>query len=159
MTTPALERSRLHALPSALLYQIMKLRCDVFVVEQELICEELDGRDLEASTWLIYALENPAAPAAIDNPVVATARILVDDHQVAIGRVAVAKSHRGTGLGRDLVQYAIDVCRELHPEMGIYVGAQAHLEQWYGNFGLERAGEHYLDAGIDHVPMRLAPVQ
>lgn len=167
MTTPAatsFTHAPLATLPSALVYQIMKLRCDVFIVEQELTCDELDGRDLEASTLLIYAHDaaknaDPAAGTATTatTPVVATTRILCNDDEVAIGRVAVARSHRGTGLGRELMQYAVRTCQELYPELPIYVGAQAHLERWYEQFGLQRSGENYLDAGIPHVPMRLYP--
>ncbi|MDO4928082.1 MAG: GNAT family N-acetyltransferase [Corynebacterium sp.] len=137
------------------LYQILQLRSEIFNGEQGLSHPDLDGRDLEPTTTLIFGRDTSQP----EQPIVAAARILVDDHQVAIGRVAVAKQQRGTGAGRALMAYALDFCTTHYPTEQVYVGAQAQLEQWYTSMGLQRAGDNYLDAGIPHVPLVRTPQQ
>lgn len=126
----------------ATLYRIVRLRTEVFVYEQGIVCEpELDGLDLEPTTTLYWAEE--------DGDVVATLRVLADGSVVHIGRVATAKRARGRGIAARLIETALDDFpqpTEIH--------AQAYLEEWYGRFGFERTGPNFLEAGIDHVPMR-----
>lgn len=137
------------------LYKILQLRSEIFNGEQGLAHPDLDGRDLEPTTTLIFG----RATSQPEQPIVAAARILVDDHQVSIGRVVVDKSQRGAGAGRALMAYALDFCATHYPTEQVYVGGQAQLEQWYTSMGLQRAGENYLDAGIPHVPLVRAPQQ
>ena len=129
------------------LHDILRLRCDVFVVEQECAYPELDGRDLEPDArqlWIERA----------DGEVVATLRLLRDpDGTARIGRVATAASARGEGLAAQLMTRAL----ELTGDGDVVLDAQTYLEDWYARFGFVRAGADYVEDGIPHVPMRRAP--
>ncbi|MCP2175620.1 ElaA protein [Williamsia maris] len=123
----------------------MALRVAVFVHEQRIIDEiELDGADLAPTTDLFWMQD-------ANGEVTATLRVLVDD-AVHIGRVATAVHARGRGQAGQLITAAL----QAYPG-AVEISAQAHLEEWYGRFGFVRAGENYLDAGIPHVRMLLAP--
>jgi ElaA protein len=133
----------LQAIDPETLYAILKLRVDVFVVEQECAYPELDGRDAEPGAWLLWASNADA--------VAGTLRLLVDpDGRARIGRVATAVDHRGSGVAAKLITAAIDQAGDRE----IVLDAQSHLQLWYERFGFVQTGEEYLDDGIPHVPMR-----
>ncbi|TXG92525.1 GNAT family N-acetyltransferase [Rhodococcus rhodnii] len=126
------------------LYRIMALRTDVFVHEQRIVDErELDDRDLETTTTLYWADDR-------DGRVLATLRVLRDDPAAAhLGRVATARDARGRGVAAALIRAALaDVAGPVE------ISAQAYLEGWYRRFGFETTGPGYVEAGIDHIPMR-----
>lgn len=124
------------------LYAILRLRAEVFIVEQETSYLDPDGRDLEPSTIQFWAED--------DGLLLATLRLLDDVTEAHIGRVVTAASARGRGLAADLLRAALVECvgRE------VVLDAQAHLEHWYGRFGFVRQGEDYDLDGIPHVTMR-----
>lgn len=133
----------LAALDAATLYRILALRVDVFVVEQECVYRELDGRDLEPSARLVWAER--------DGRVLATLRLLIDpDGSGRIGRVATAVDARGGGLAALIMTRAL----ELASGRAVVLDAQSHLADWYGRFGFERTGPDFDDDGIQHTPMR-----
>ena len=137
--------ARFHELDGRTLYCLLRLRLDVFVVEQACPYPELDGRDLEPDTvhmWIAGAYGEPLAYLRVLSEPGGARRI---------SRVVVAKHARGQGLGTRLVREAIRVS----DESGMTLQAQAHLEQWYAGLGFERAGTDYVEDGIPHVPMRL----
>ena len=145
------DRLRLRRAPFADLtphevYGLLRLRVDVFVVEQECPYPELDGRDVEPATVHLWY-------AADDGSVAATIRILDNGDSRAIGRVATAAAFRRRGLAANLVQEGIALCAGFP----ITLGAQAHLEGWYERFGFRRSGPGYVEDGIPHVPMRREP--
>jgi ElaA protein len=125
------------------LYDVLRLRVDVFVVEQECAYPELDGRDVEPDAVVLWAEE--------DDRVLATVRLLVDhaDDGMRIGRVATAPEARGRGLAADLMRLAIDRA----DGSLVRLDAQAHLEGWYARFGFAVDGPAFLEDGIPHVPM------
>ena len=132
-------------LDAATLYRILALRSAVFVVEQDCVYLDPDGRDLEPSAVQVWAER--------DGEVVATLRVLDEPNGAArIGRVATAPDERGAGLAGQLLRHALTMVDgrpvELH--------AQSHLARWYETFGFVRDGADYLDDGIPHTPMRLA---
>jgi ElaA protein len=130
-------------LSPALLYALLRLRVDVFVVEQQCPYPELDGRDTEAGTRHLWA-DRDGVP-------VGYLRILAEPGGAArIGRVCVAKSARGEGLARRLMATAIERVGDRPCELH----AQAHLAAFYASFGFAATGPEYLDDGIPHVPMR-----
>lgn len=138
-----LSRDELHAL--------VRLRVDVFVVEQDCPYSDLDGKDLRA--WHIWAEEEPMPKGA---SAVACARILapgVGYKEPSIGRVATRRDRRGEGLGAELMKRAIDVAERLWPDQSIRISAQCYLEDWYGELGFSSVGESYLEDGIPHVQM------
>jgi predicted GNAT family N-acyltransferase len=126
-------------------YALCRLRVDVFVVEQECPYPELDGRDTEPATLHVW-LES-------DGEVAATIRVLDDGDTRAIGRVATAAGFRGRGLAARLMRAGIDLC-DGYP---VTLGAQAHLQGWYEQFGFRLSGPGYVEDGIPHVPMRREP--
>lgn len=130
-------------LDAATLYALLRLRVDVFVVEQECPYPELDGRDLEPGTRHLWTGEGPAVSAYL--------RLLDDPGgDVRIGRVCTAPAHRGRGLADLLVRTAVRLAAD-HP---VVLDAQAHLEHWYAGRGFTRAGQPFVEDGIPHVPMR-----
>lgn len=132
---------------AAELYAVLRLRVDVFVVEQDCPYPDLDGQDLLDDTRQVWAHD--------DGELLGCIRVLRagSDHP-AIGRVATAGAARGRGVAGALLEHGITLCR---PDATIHLHAQAHLEQWYARFGFERAGEDYDEDGIPHVPMTRTP--
>jgi ElaA protein len=140
------------------LHEILRLRQDVFVVEQACLYADLDGRDLEPTTVQVWAVEDAtttgagaADPSATGTgAVLATLRLLVEaDGSRRIGRVATAVPARGRGLAAELVATALAIGTG-----PVVLDAQSHLEDWYTRFGFVRVGDEFLDDGIPHVPMR-----
>ncbi|WP_289034281.1 GNAT family N-acetyltransferase [uncultured Roseibium sp.] len=136
-------------------HDLLKLRQDVFVVEQDCAFPEIDGQDPDA---LHYVLRNPAT-----GDLAGALRVFLADTDSArgnqasrIGRVVIAPSHRGLGLGRSLMQVALDKCRSAVPCAPVNLSAQAHLEEFYASFGFARISENYLEDGIWHLDMRCA---
>jgi predicted GNAT family N-acyltransferase len=125
----------------------LRLRMEVFVVEQGVPAEiEVDEHDEVAEHAVVF---DPSG----DGSVVATARLLIVQGIGIVGRVAVRKDLRGTGLGA-VVMLAIE---DRASELGLPVlelHAQLSAEGFYSRLGYEAYGEQYLEAGIPHVSMR-----
>jgi ElaA protein len=123
------------------LYAIVALRERVFVVEQQCVYLDADGLDpIAMHLW-----------AARDGAVVAYLRILPPGAkwpEASIGRVIVATGERGTGLGRELMTRGIAIAGG-----PIRIGAQAHLQRFYGELGFEPISGVYVEDGIPHVDM------
>ncbi|MGY1695992.1 GNAT family N-acetyltransferase [Geodermatophilus sp. SYSU D00814] len=126
-------------------YELCRLRVDVFVVEQQCPYPELDGRDVEPGTRHLWFEQ--------DGEVLATIRVLDDGATRAIGRVATAAGARGRGLAARLVEAGIELCAGFP----VTLGAQAHLQGWYERLGFRVSGPGYVEDGIPHVPMRREP--
>jgi ElaA protein len=139
----AVREAALADLPPADLYALLRLRVEVFVVEQRCAYAELDGRDLEPSCLHVWA-------QAPDGSVLATLRVLRDtDGRGRIGRVATAAGARGAGVAGALMRRAL----ELLPGVDVVLDAQAHLEHWYARFGFAASGPEFVEDAIPHVPM------
>lgn len=142
------------------LYLLAMLRQDVFALEQKATDPDLDGRDLEPTTTLMW-LEQPSAQAeelGLPGMPIAHLRVLRDaDGIVRIGRVAVHAAHRRGGYGRRLMHGALEHVRQTAPAAEVHIDAQAHLEQWYAAMGFETVGGLFMEAGIEHVAMVLRP--
>ena len=142
-------------LDASTLYRVLRLRVDVFVVEQQCPYPELDGRDLEPGTRWLWAAEGET--------VIATLRILREEDGTArIGRVATAQQARASGIASVLMRRALDFLDEAEaapdaanpPGAEVVLDAQSPLASWYQRFGFEPAGAEYLEDGISHLPMR-----
>ena len=132
----------LHDIPVERLYGILRLRAEVFVVEQAAAYLDLDGRDLEPTARQLWI-------EAEDGAVVATARVLDDGHARRIGRIATDPAHRGQGLAGRLLEHFV---ASSSPPWRL--DGQAYLVSWYEGFGFEVDGEEYADDdGIPHLPM------
>lgn len=128
------------------LHDLLRLRVDIFVVEQRCAYAEIDGQDPAA----LHILGEDGKGA-----LVAYARVLPPgpDGKPHIGRVVVDQQHRGTGIGRTLMERAIRACTGLHPALPIVVQAQAVLEDFYRSLGFVPISGEYLWDGIPHVDM------
>jgi ElaA protein len=134
--------ARFDELDAPTLYALLRLRIDVFVVEQACPYPELDGRDREPETRHCWVTE--------DEQVVTCLRILREaDGTTRIGRVATAAHARGRGHARRLVAHALaGVCGP------VVLDAQAYLVDFYAQFRFTPTGPEFLEDGIPHVPMR-----
>jgi ElaA protein len=132
------------------LYGLLALRQRVFVVEQTCTYLDADGVDLVSRhLW-----------AEARGAIVACLRIVpagVSFDELSIGRVVTEQAMRGQGLGRVLMRRGIDAVIASHGPVPIRIGAQAHLEGFYGELGFVRTSEVYLEDGIPHVEMLYAP--
>lgn len=129
------------------LYESLRLRIEVFVVEQNCPFQDLDGQDAQAYHLLGHTATGELA---------AYARLFdagLSYEQVAIGRVAVSPAHRRLGFGQELMRQSIAQCEVLYGAQPIKLGAQQYLEQFYQGFGFVQCGEGYLEDGIPHMPM------
>ncbi len=132
------------------LYAMLKLRVDVFVVEQKCPYPEIDGKDFEAFHLRILDGEELAASLRVLPPE-------QDGKPVKIGRVVVAPDYRGYKLGQRLMKEAIEFAQARFPGTALELGGQSHLQKFYGSFGFLAISEEYLEDGIPHVDMRLEP--
>ena len=132
------------------LYQFLRLRSEVFVVEQDCIYQDIDNHDSDATH--VYATTK-AAPIA---PVIAYARILQPEQKypnASIGRIVTSPDFRGLGLGKVLVERSVELCKKLYPNYGITISAQKHLEEFYISFDFFSDSEIYLEDDIPHIRM------
>ncbi|WP_421200745.1 GNAT family N-acetyltransferase [Aeromonas enteropelogenes] len=132
------------------LYELLALRAEVFVVEQTCPFQDLDGLDRREGVWhlLGYRGDLLAAYARIMAPGIG------DDSGAAIGRVVTSPRARGDGLGHQLIGEAVKACETRWPAHSIWLGAQAHLQGFYGQHGFLAEGERYLEDDIPHMGMR-----
>jgi ElaA protein len=134
--------ARFADLDLATLYALLRLRAEVFVVEQSCAYLDPDGGDLDATQHWVEDRGH----------IVACCRAMPDGEAVRIGRVATAASARGQGLAATLVRHAVS-------EAGaapVVLDAQSHLVDWYRRLGFVVDGPEYVEDGIPHTPMRRA---
>ena len=129
------------------LHALLKLRCDVFIVEQECAFLEIDGKDPLARHLLCHDGADLIGCLRIFAPG-------LSGDAARIGRVVVAPPGRGTGLGRRLMQAALDEIEARQGRTPVALSAQLHLEAFYAGFGFTRVAEPYLEDGIPHCDMR-----
>lgn len=129
------------------LYALLRLRADVFVVEQNCVFGDIDGKDPEARHLLAFA----------DDALGGYLRVFLPKTPAGaakIGRVVVAPAFRSTGLGRRLMVAALDEIADRLGAVPVELAAQAHLEKFYGGFGFVRCSDDYLEDDILHCDMR-----
>lgn len=134
---------------AAELYQLLQLRIDVFMLEQNCLYPECDDKDLVAVHLL----------GKVDAKVVAYARLLPENVSyvdVSIGRVVVHPDFRRFGFGKELMQQAIAYWRA-HRPVGtvVCISAQLYLQRFYEELGFQRVSEMYLEDNIPHIEMTL----
>ncbi|ANG93570.1 GNAT family N-acetyltransferase [Enterobacteriaceae bacterium 155047] len=135
-------------LSASALYALLKLRCEVFVVEQTCPYLDVDGDDLVG--------ENRHLLGWRDNALVAYARILKSEDDfdpVVIGRVVISGKARGEKLGHQLMEQTLSSCKKHWPDKALYLGAQAHLQPFYAHFGFLPVTDVYDEDGIPHIGM------
>lgn len=136
------------------LYDALKLRIDVFVVEQTCYYPDLDDLDRHPETLHVFSYNQ-------QGEMVAYLRILAKGvcypDYPAIGRVIIAEQARGKGLAHQLIEKSLTVCADLFPQQTIKISAQEHLEQFYNRHGFTKCSEMYLEDGIPHISMTKTP--
>ena len=129
------------------LYQILRLRQQVFVVEQSCCYEDIDNWDQTA----IHLMAHSA-----DDQLLAYCRVFapgVRFEQTSIGRVLTATDARHLKLGHELLRRSVSYCEEYFPDTTIRIDAQAHLQKFYGRYGFKVVGEEQMVDDIPHVTM------
>lgn len=138
-----------------ILYQILRLRSEVFVVEQDCVFLDLDGLDLLSTTRQLWVgLGDVEGQDGTEREEIASCvRILEDEAHTVIGRVATHRAARSQGVASSVLRHAINRCEQLQPGNPILIEAQSHLEGWYAGFGFARSGPNSIEDGIEHLPM------
>lgn len=136
-----------HELSNKDLYEILKLRAEVFIVEQNCPYLDTDEKDFDAIHLMGY----------IDNQLVAYARLLPKgisyENYTSIGRVLTAESVRKSGAGKALMSKALEIIDKVWPGIDIKISAQSYLERFYESFGFISTGNTYLEDNIPHTAM------
>lgn len=130
------------------LFDYLKLRQSVFVVEQTCPYPDIDDADKSAHHLLAWQ----------GAELTACARLIpagVTYEYPSIGRIATGQNFRGTGLGRELVKRSIEAMQEMYPAENIKIGAQERLEKFYHSFGFKTVSPMYLEDDIAHIDMLL----
>ncbi|MBH9553156.1 GNAT family N-acetyltransferase [Inhella gelatinilytica] len=132
------------------LYAALRLRAEVFILEQHCLYADVDGHDPQAQHLLGWQGET----------LVAYARLFAPGDKVSgaacIGRVVTAAPARGQGLGHELMRHAVAACSRLWPGQPMVLFAQAHLKGYYAAHGFAEVGPEFVEDGIPHVEMHRA---
>lgn len=134
-------------LSSIELYQILQLRSEVFVVEQNCVYQDIDSRDLDSFHVM----------AKFNNEIMGYSRLLPKgisyEAYCSIGRVLIQKNHRIRNYGKKLMQKSIEYC-QLHFDAPIKISAQLYLEKFYRSLGFTSVSAPYLEDDIPHIAMK-----
>lgn len=128
------------------LYAILQLRSEVFIIEQNCVYHDPDGKDQMA--WHLMGM--------VGEKLVAYTRILapgISYADPAIGRVVTSPAARKSGLGRELMLRSIEQCEKLFGKTCITLGAQLYLKKFYESLGFFASGDEYIEDGILHITM------
>jgi len=154
VTADGVRRASAAELDAPTLHALLRLRVDVFVVEQECAYPEVDGKDLLPGTEHVWHVGDGAPREGEQVAVAAALRVLEQPGGSRaprrVGRVVTAPDARGRGLAGVLLD---DVVAR-HGDADLVLDAQSHLAGWYGRHGFEVVGDEFLEDGIPHVPMR-----
>ncbi|HTB24783.1 MAG TPA: GNAT family N-acetyltransferase [Puia sp.] len=132
------------------LYNILQLRNEVFIVEQNCPYQDCDSKDIHA--WHLMGMK--------EERLLAYSRLLapgISYSESSIGRVVSSPSTRKTGMGKKLMKESIEQIRNLFHTDTIRIGAQLYLQKFYESFGFIRDGDIYLEDNIPHILMLKEP--
>ncbi|WP_299332867.1 GNAT family N-acetyltransferase [uncultured Psychroserpens sp.] len=128
------------------LYDLLQLRSEVFVVEQDCVYQDIDGKDQKALHVIGFKNQKVIAYTRIFKP---------GDYftHASIGRVVVAENEREHKYGYDIMNASIDAVKSHYNETTIKISAQTYLKHFYNNLNFFEVGEEYLEDGIPHIGM------
>lgn len=138
---------RFNELSTLELYSLLQLRSEVFVVEQNCVYQDVDGKDDNAIHVLGF----------LDNELASYSRIFdkgIYFEEASIGRVVVSPKLRDKKLGHDLMQVSIAAVKEHFKEHNITISAQEYLKKFYESHGFVQNSEMYLEDNIPHIQMK-----
>lgn len=128
------------------LYEILQLRAEVFVVEQDCPYNDVDGKDVKCGhLW-----------AEMDGKVIACTRIVppgISYDEPSIGRVATHQNYRHLKLGHQLMRHSIEIIESLYETKSVRISAQSYLKNFYEKCGFKQVSEEYLEDDIPHIEM------
>lgn len=130
------------------LYAILQLRSEVFVVEQNCVYQDIDGKDLKSTHLMAWHNDH----------LVAYTRLVpagVSFTEASIGRVITSPFYRGLGIGITLLDKSIEQILATYQTNTIRIGAQLYLKKFYEGFGFVAEGDEFLEDGIPHIEMVL----
>ena len=136
-----------HELSTDELYALLQLRSEVFVVEQNCVYQDIDGKDQKAIHVLGYSGGVLVACSRLFKP-----KDYFEDS--SIGRVIVKESYRDKKFGHELMRVSIDAIKTLFQETKITISAQLYLQKFYESHGFFVVGESYLEDDIPHIEMK-----
>ncbi len=151
LVTPSWYWYRFAELSNLQVYSYLKLRQEVFIVEQECIYPDIDGLDPQCLHLFGYQQDNLTACLRL---------IPAKFHQsgnIALGRILSHASQRGSGIGKMLMNEAMAYVNQNFPGQKVQMSAQFHLQAFYQNFGFSTMGEVYEEDGIPHINMLFDP--
>ncbi len=128
------------------LYEILQLRSEVFVVEQDCVYQDIDGKDEKA----LHVLGTK------NNEIIAYTRCFKPGdyfNEASIGRVVVKKSQRKFKFGNKIMLESIKAIQQNYQTETIKISAQCYLNKFYSNLGFKNTGDEYLEDGIPHIAM------
>jgi len=128
------------------LYKILRLRAEVFVVEQDCVYQDIDNKDQKALHVIGYK----------NDQIVAYTRLFKGGdyfENASIGRVVVSQKERQFGYGHDLIKASIEAIEKHFKTTEIKISAQTYLKKFYESHGFSQIGEEYLEDGIPHIAM------
>jgi ElaA protein len=128
------------------LYAILRLRSEVFVVEQTCVFLDMDNKD--QASWHLMGWQ--------DEKLMAYTRLVppgIAYKEPSIGRVVTSPAARGGGFGKLLMEKSIEQAEALFGKISIRIGAQVYLTNFYNSFGFEQSSDIYDEDGIDHIQM------
>lgn len=146
---PIFKIKRFNELSLSELYESLQLRSEVFVVEQNCVYQDVDGKDTKA----IHVL------GMFDNTVVAYARLFAPGdyfENASIGRVVISEKYRDRKWGHDLIKESLQAIKTHYNTKGVTISAQLYLKKFYESHGFIQQGEGYLEDGIPHIEMNLS---
>ena len=129
------------------MYEILAVRQNVFIVEQE--CAYQDADELDRSSWHLLGRK-------MDGTVSAYGRITFPGSRYkepSLGRILTLKETRGAVAGREVVRCCLKLCKKQYPKQDIRISAQTYLTDFYSDFGFQEVSEPYDDEGIEHIDM------
>ena len=130
------------------LYQILQLRNEVFIVEQNCPFQDLDDKDFKCFHLIGFDTDS--------QKIMAYTRIVpagISYTEASIGRVVTSPQARGEGIGKVLMEKSIQILEELYGGVSIRIGAQYYLKKFYESLDFEQVNEIYLEDGIEHILM------
>jgi ElaA protein len=128
------------------LYKILRLRAEVFIVEQNCPYLDPDGKDFSSIHLMGWQQDHLAAYSRLVLPGVSYP-------EISIGRVVTSPLNRGSGLGKELISQSINFIEKEYGRQPIRIGAQLYLKSFYGSFGFSADSDVYLEDGIEHIIM------
>lgn len=136
------------------LYAILKLRQQVFVVEQQCVYLDCDGQDRKAHHLVGWHKRGERQQP------IAYMRVMYPEKEsklTSIGRVLTHPNFRGKGVGKEIMARCLDNIEKLYPESSVCISAQQYLTHFYESFGFRVSSDGYLEDGIPHIEMTRNP--